>query len=265
MTRTVLVVLGIVVVALSLTVSVAGGGPESELSIEESLSVQQADDVGNVSLDVREPDETRTTQSPMAFEIVVEGASEGVAAFDIPIEFDTTAEDVNASFVDWNLTKTNLDNTDIADDGSSITLSVALLDNRHEPADEVVVGEAIAVAPEPGEVELDIGAANVTSNVNAIPYAIANSTGGGLTVIDRPQPLPGFDGQPTDLTGDGLLDDVTGNGGVSLGDPLALFDNRGDIDDTYTQFFNFSGTDPSEVSLSDVLVLFDERSERDPE
>lgn len=72
---------------------------------------------------------------------------------------------------------------------------------------------------------------------------------------DGPLPLPGFE-DPQDLNEDGLYDDVTGNGEVGVEDVQALFDNMDNIPEEDAQYFNFSGTDASEVTIFDVQALF---------
>jgi hypothetical protein len=81
---------------------------------------------------------------------------------------------------------------------------------------------------------------------------------------DGPPPLPGYSNPPKDHTGDGLYEDLNGDGVVDLADVLILFDNRFYLDDGgLTQYFDF--TDDGSVSLPDALTLFDERFERTPD
>ena len=78
----------------------------------------------------------------------------------------------------------------------------------------------------------------------------------GFTVVE-PEPLPGSDDPPQDLNGNGLFEDVQGDGDVTVIDVQALFEN---LDDELVQdnspAFNFSGLDHNEVTIFDVQALF---------
>ncbi|WP_246084367.1 COG1470 family protein [Salinadaptatus halalkaliphilus] len=75
----------------------------------------------------------------------------------------------------------------------------------------------------------------------------------GIAVTDNPV---------TDTTGDGLANDVRGDGSFSILDVQTLFDNL-DNDEVQenAEVFNFSGIDDDEVSILDVQALFDQLSE----
>ena len=84
----------------------------------------------------------------------------------------------------------------------------------------------------------------------------------GTTVVDNRDPLDVTgDGNPaTDTTGDGLLNDVTGDGAFTIDDVEALFDNlnRNAVQDN-PELFNFAGRDaPETVTVADVQALYQE-------
>jgi len=62
--------------------------------------------------------------------------------------------------------------------------------------------------------------------------------------------------QPKDLNGDGLFEDVNGDGKLDFGDIVILFLNfeRSEIRD-YCQFYDFNGD--GQVNFGDVIALFE--------
>jgi len=76
---------------------------------------------------------------------------------------------------------------------------------------------------------------------------------GTVTVITGPPPINGV--QPKDLDGDGLFEDVNGDGKFNFGDIVTLFLNfeRSEIRD-YCQFYDFNGD--GQVNFGDVIELF---------
>jgi len=62
---------------------------------------------------------------------------------------------------------------------------------------------------------------------------------------------------PQDPDGDGLYEDIDGDGELTVGDVQLFFENRdSEVVQTNAEFFNFSGTDPDEVTVADVQALF---------
>lgn len=61
---------------------------------------------------------------------------------------------------------------------------------------------------------------------------------------------------PRDRTGDGLFEDVTGDGELGIQDVQVLFDAMAEIPDTQAPGYNFSGVDPATVTIFDIQALF---------
>jgi len=77
------------------------------------------------------------------------------------------------------------------------------------------------------------------------------------TELPGPPQLPGGDGQPQDLDGDGLFEDVTGSGEPSIFDVQVLFDNLGSPElQNNAAAFNFAGLDEDRVDIFDVQALY---------
>jgi subtilisin family serine protease len=72
-------------------------------------------------------------------------------------------------------------------------------------------------------------------------------------------PPPLVDDPPRDLDGDGLYEDVRGDGDLSILDVQSLFNNLDSSDlQEYATLYSFSGDDPGEVTILDVQGLFNE-------
>jgi outer membrane protein assembly factor BamB len=78
-------------------------------------------------------------------------------------------------------------------------------------------------------------------------------------VIGAAGPPPITDDPPQDLNGDGLYEDIDGDGEFTVRDVQVFFQNRdAPAVGNNAEFFNFSGQDPSDVTIADVQALFDD-------
>jgi PKD repeat protein len=102
-------------------------------------------------------------------------------------------------------------------------------------------------------VTLNVSTAVGDYGTQTLAVSSANDTATSDASVSM-QPLA--EGPPTDLDGDGLYEDVRGDGNLSLLDVQALFEHRhSDIVRTNSAAFNFQEFD-SEVNILDVQVLF---------
>jgi hypothetical protein len=78
--------------------------------------------------------------------------------------------------------------------------------------------------------------------------------------IQGPPPtptLPGFTNPATDVDGDGLYEDVNGDGEFTIADVQAFFEHRNsDVVQNNAALFNFDDNDPPDVTIRDVQALF---------
>jgi PKD repeat protein len=69
--------------------------------------------------------------------------------------------------------------------------------------------------------------------------------------------VPGQEAPPQDMTGNGLYEDIDGDGDFALEDIQILFENRNTTSvQKNAEFYNFSGNNSEEVTLEDVRALY---------
>lgn len=243
------------------------GLSDSRDTVQQFNTTEYDGTAGNITLSLRQHGRQgeRVVGSPMMFDAVIESPSSGVASYDFNFKSNETATTANVSFTDWTFNKSGLTIVNISSDGSSVMIGSAQLDNKYNPAEEVVVGQMTVVAEEAGDVVIEPTAASVSNN-NVTQYDTSVEPT-SMTVIENLEPLPGAQGPPRDITGDGLLEDVNGDGKVNLFDALTLFDNQEYLNgQDLVPFFDFASSPdtPDRIDLFDALALFDQQDERSP-
>jgi hypothetical protein len=235
-----------------------------DITAQDDVDVEQ----NNKSIDISLEHKAGTglvPGEPQRYEVVVEGATDGIEAHDI----DLVIEDSNvASFTQvetYNGTPEGdqpieYDNSGIENGGSLLNLEIALGNKTFDTGQsEIVVADvwvdanADAYPGSEGAESVNITTANATvQDLNSEEYQDGDlSVGADVHWLD-----PDGDGSPAqDTTGDGLVDDVNGNGDSNVGDVIALFNALGTFDDELTPFVNFIGDSP-EVNVGDVIALF---------
>lgn len=202
--------------------------------------------------------------SPIAFDVVVEGAAIGVNAFNVTLDITDSSTDTHAEFTDHEFNRSSLGGMNTTNNSTRAYFTSALLDDTYEPADEITLGEVVVTPTGAGEFTAEPIEATVAGE-NSSSYATSFGDAETVDVLDGPDPLEGFENRPQDLTGDLLLEDVTGDGSVGGIDALSLYLQRSDIDDEYAEFFAF-GEDPDEIETIggvNALNLFLQRDLRD--
>jgi hypothetical protein len=203
---------------------------------------------------------------PQRYELVIEGAENGIAGYDIDIQIQDTGI---ASFADFEETTEESTNSAIESGGSVLNLT-ADLTLPIGSAEELVLADVWVEAnpdalPAPGTLSVepwDLTTTDVSVEGDTGPYQDGDT--GIATQEVAWADLNGNNKPAQDVTGDGLLDDTFGNGDVALPDALLLFDNRNELGTSaLAPYFNFAEDQPPEVKLADALVLFDERFDRD--
>jgi hypothetical protein len=216
-----------------------------------SLTVEAVTQTATVDI-VPQADQIRAG-GETTLDVVVSGEA-GISAYDMDITLDSPT--TGAAFVDYELTAEGsngpLDNSAISSDGSSIALDAALLEATHGPG-ETVVAELTLDIERPGPIQITPTQAEIIDTESRAYDTELNAT--SVTAVGPPQIVE--TGQPQDLTGDGLYEDVRGDGQVSVLDVQTLFNH---IETPAVQnnaaFFDFSGNSPDQVTILDVQDLF---------
>jgi hypothetical protein len=203
---------------------------------------------------VRPAQQAVTVGSETTVDVVVTNATMGVSAYEIDLGLNSSG----ASIVDYELTAEGqtgpLDNSRISADNASISLDVALLDAAQPPADAVTVAELTVAVDDRGAVELAPTQAAVIGTESR-EYSLGLT--GGVIEGDGLPPIIG-DTPPADPDGDGLYEDIRGNGDVGVLDVQTLFNSiEASVVQDNARAFDFSDSDPTdEVTVLDVQALF---------
>jgi hypothetical protein len=242
------------------TLSVADGAAITDVSDQQygvgttasgALTVEAVAQTATVDI-VPQADQVRAG-GETTLDVVVSGEA-GISAYDMEIDLDSST--AGAAFVDYELTAEGpsgpLDNSTISADGSSVSLDAALLDATHGPGD-TVVAELTLDIERPGPVQITPTQAEIIDTESRAYETELNTT--SVTAVGPPQFVE--TGPPQDLTGDGLYEDIRGDGQVSVLDVQTLFNHieRPDVQDN-AALFNFAGNNQNEVSILDVQDLF---------
>ena len=251
--------LGVLVV---LTVGLLFTGAALTVGADEAEPTQESVDVSFEHAN----DLALVPGADQTFEVVVDGPTEGIEAYDLEINLvDNEADAEIVGFSETASDTLNFSNSEYTAD--SVTLQSALADETFDGADEIVVAEVHVAAPEGLTVEGDEERLDWDVEMSGdISYAEDGQTLYDATYVDSPQELVLLDvndnGLPAeDRTGNGLLEDIESDGEITLFDALVLLDNRGDaLTPEQAEFFNFDGANPDEVTLFDALNLLDLRT-----
>jgi hypothetical protein len=261
------------VVLGTLTVSGQAEGTTDLAFVEESLEIALADDsvsaystgtVTDGSLQVTADGEPTTVElvplgpvvpGEVELGVVVTGADSGISAYDMALSTDSAA----ATFTDWELSAGTgsepLDDSQISDNGTSLSLVAALLDAGHEPAEETQIATVTVAVDEPGTHALEFDEATI-QDLDGGEYTLLTKDS-ALSATSLP-PVGNAEDPPEDTNGDGLHEDVDGDGSVTIFDVQALFKN---LDSPAIQenapAFSFDGGNQEAVTIFDVQGLFD--------
>lgn len=240
----------------------AGSAPQDTGSLNPAGGQQSpgasSETAGNVTITLDQlgkPGE-RVLDSTVSFEIVLENPTNGLSSYNIVLELNESST-ANATFIGGQHNRGGFADVNVSENGTRIELLVALGNSKYDPADRIAVASVTVATGTPGVLAVDpVPAEGKASGIDNREYNLSADPE-TTSIIENLDPFPGRETPPRDLTGDGYLEDVRGDGGVGIGDILTLFNNRGSID--RPEFFNFRGEDPDEVGIDDILTLFNER------
>jgi hypothetical protein len=223
-------------------------------------------DEANVSLVPAEtelqPGETTT------FDVVVEDAEYGIQSYD---GFEVAIENPgSAQFVSF--TETAEDNVDPggespdsnseirdadgnpAENGSVLWLDADLNDGAFDAAEEIVIATVEAEVTGTDTTAVTVDADRALQDLQAVDYEITETTGSELDPIGID--VTGDNKPATDTTGNGLLNDIDGDGTYDIFDVQALFTHFEDpVVQNNADVFDFAPD--GEVNILDVQALFE--------
>lgn len=223
----------------------------------------RSEDDSGVTVLVRPTAERVSVGSTVTFEVVVRGAGRGISTYQFDIGLNSSA----ASFVEFEPTLPDiplgsqlpLSKSEIRDN-TTLSLETALMDAVHDPTDEVVIAEATVEVARTGVVSATPGTG--TGDDPRFVIGIDNKrydvtwTSGRVEGVDLPSLAAG---PPRDLDGDGIHEDVRGDGETNVFDVQALFSNLDNPEvQTHAELFDFQGDSPDAVTVFDVQALFDD-------
>ncbi|OYR41127.1 hypothetical protein DJ82_06365 [Halorubrum sp. Ib24] len=187
------------------------------------------------------------------YDVVVDDADGGVGVYSMTVTVDdpsvASITDASVSNVDENLT-----DVEIAEDGSSATMEAVLVDTDDNGS--VTLGTVTVESAAEGttDVSLDVSELGDESG-NAYEVTAAS----GATLAASTLVVGDSDAPAQDPDGDGVYEDVNGDGSVDVLDVQTLFADRdGSVVQNSPDAFDFNGD--GEFSLLDIQTLFAEET-----
>jgi hypothetical protein len=181
--------------------------------------------------------------------IIADVLPDGLAGYNLTVTLDdpSIADIIGISYPSW---VTVTENSSLP--GSSVYLAALDGDNAVQPGAEDVVLATLTVSGK------DMGSANLSIAVNRMDddegYHIESELASG-TVEVISIPIPGQTASPKDLNGDGLYEDLTGDGTFSFTDVEVFFHQMDWIDENLpTEYFDFNGN--GRIDFDDIVDLF---------
>ncbi|AKB27733.1 Chitin binding protein [Methanosarcina siciliae T4/M] len=182
--------------------------------------------------------------------LVASNFPEGLSGYNLTIAIDdpAVAEIVDIEYPSWALIT---ENSTLP--GTSIYMkTVDLEDAVQEGAADVVLATLTVSGKEKGSANLSIGVKRLEedSGETIEPEFLT-----GKIKVTLLSPLPDQEYAPKDLNGDGLYEDLTGNGEFSFVDIVAYFHNMDWIEENMpVEYFDFNGN--GRIDFDDVVDMF---------
>ncbi|WP_281085505.1 DUF2341 domain-containing protein [Methanosarcina acetivorans] len=182
--------------------------------------------------------------------IVASNFPAGLSGYNLTVAIDdpAVAEIIDIEYPTWALIT---ENSTLP--GTSIYMkTIDLEDSVKEGAADVVLATLTVSGKESGSANLSIGVKRLEddSGDSIEPALLA-----GTIEVTLLSPLPDQEYAPKDLDGDGLYEDLTGNGEFSFVDIVAYFHNMDWIEENMpVEYFDFNGN--GRIDFDDVVDMF---------
>ncbi|MCO8265828.1 PKD domain-containing protein [Haloferax sp. AB510] len=229
------------------TVTDRGGDGKSDTA---TVTVSVSNETGT-TVNLRS-DSVATTGQRTNVSVVVQRATDGVRSYDVTLHVSNasvaTVEDV--SFAG----DPQFSNANVSDGDASVRVTAGAANTADNGS--VVIANVTLLADAAGttDVRATVQALGDENNDAYVVTAVNNTT---ITVESGPPAIGSDRNPPTDPDGDGVYEDVNGDGEFNVIDVSALFDNRNDAAvQEHGRFFDFNGD--GAFNVIDVSALFDQ-------
>ncbi|WP_226021766.1 fibronectin type III domain-containing protein [Halomicrobium salinisoli] len=199
-----------------------------------------------------------TTDSGMAkANIMLSQAPSGLSGYRVAVTVaDTSVATIANAMLENSPMQTLGDYPQYSDDGSTVTIAGAdLSEDVGDGAEDIQLGSVTFQAEtESGSTDVMVAVQNIDNNAgDAFPV----STSGTTLQIGSTGPGPINGTEPTDPDGDGLYEDLNGNGEVDYDDIVIYFNHMEEPELTdYVDYYDFNDND--DIDFDDVVQLFGE-------
>ncbi|MFH5801981.1 dockerin type I domain-containing protein [Haladaptatus sp. CMAA 1911] len=191
-----------------------------------------------------------TDDNTTTADVVVSEVPEGLSGFNMTVGVSGSAEIVGASYgddLDLNLAP------EFGDDRKTVMLRAVDIEKNIEPgAENVTIATVELRGTEDGNANVNV--TDVDRFEDDSGNSIAVNASGDQLSVHHVIPVTGAQ-LPTDPDGDGMYEDVDGDGSVTYNDVVVLFQNFNDAAiQQYSEEYDFDGS--GEVSYNDIVSLF---------
>jgi hypothetical protein len=208
------------------------------------------DGATNQTVSLTPTDQNISVSESTTLDLEVASVTNGVGAYDFSISVTNSSQ---ARIAEIGLGgDPGITDISLADDGSSVTAFAVGADTADTGTVSIATVTLVGVNP---------GTVNVTPTVrdigdeNGNSLTIADVSGASVTVEAGPGDVTGNGNPAQDLDGDGLYEDVNGDGAATISDVQAFFTTRDSaVVQSNTAAFDFNGD--GNISISDVQSLF---------
>ncbi|WP_231593713.1 PKD domain-containing protein [Methanosarcina siciliae] len=232
---------------VNLTVENAAG-TDFELKIDY---IEVSEDSGSTVTLYFDPESASVAENESAeINLVASNFPAGLSGYNLTVTLDdpTVAEIVDIEYPSWALIT---ENSTLP--GASIYMkTVDLEDAVQEGAADVMLATLTVSGKEKGSANLSIGVKRLEEDSGD---SIEPGFLTGTIEVTILSPLPDQEYAPKDLNGDGLYEDLTGNGEFSFVDIVAYFHNMDWIEENMpVEYFDFNGN--GRIDFDDVVRMF---------